>query len=138
VKLGSRPTILCATGIAAACLLGVAPLTGQTASDQKPLMVEDVFKNVQVLKGTPVTEFMATMGLFSASLGFHCTNCHTAESLGNWTKHADDVPTKRTARRMIRMVETRGRGPLERVIGRPRRTLAANFPASPAAANSLN
>jgi photosynthetic reaction center cytochrome c subunit len=106
VKLGSRPTILCARGIATACLLGVAPLTGQTASDQKPLMVEDVFKNVQVLKGIPVTEFMATMGFFSASLGFNCTNCHTEGSLGNWTKYADDVPAKRTARRMIRMVET--------------------------------
>jgi photosynthetic reaction center cytochrome c subunit len=46
------------------------------------------------------------MGFFSASLGFNCTNCHTAESLGNWTKYADDVPAKRTARRMIRMVET--------------------------------
>ena len=102
MKLGSRQTILCATGFATAWLLGVAPLTGQTEPDQKPLMVEDVFENVQVLKAIPVTEFMATIGFFSASLGFNCTNCHTA-------KYADDMPTKQTARRMIQMVDTSDR-----------------------------
>jgi hypothetical protein len=34
-----------------------------------PVMVEDVFKNVQALKGITVDEFMGTMGLMSASLG---------------------------------------------------------------------
>ena len=109
MQLGSRQTILCATGFATAWLLGVAPLTGQTEPDQKPLMVEDVFENVQVLKAIPVTEFMTTIGFFSASFGFNCTNCHTAESLGNWTKYADDVPAKQTARRMIQMVDTSDR-----------------------------
>ena len=32
-------------------------------------MAEQVFKNVQVLKGIPVNEFMGTMGVFSAALG---------------------------------------------------------------------
>src|SRR5689334_23318412 len=32
------------------------------APGEKPLMVEDVFKNVQVLKGLPVNQFMETMG----------------------------------------------------------------------------
>src|SRR5437867_8714539 len=31
-------------------------------------MSEEAFKNVQVLKGIPVDEFMGTMGLFSAAL----------------------------------------------------------------------
>ena len=87
----------------AACLLGVASANGQ-APEQKPLMVEDVFKNVQVLKGIPVNQFMQTMGFFSASLGLNCTYCHVAESLANWEKFAEDVPLKRTARRMILMV----------------------------------
>ena len=91
------------TALIAACLSSIAPAFAQPAPD-KPLMVEDVFKNVQVLKGIPVTEFMATMGFFSASLGYNCTNCHTADSLGNWAKYADDIPAKRTARRMIQMV----------------------------------
>lgn len=94
-------------GIVAAglvCLLGPVPAHGQTASQDKPLMAEEVFKNVQVLKGIPVDQFMDTMGFFSAALGYNCTNCHGEGVLGNWDKYADDVPLKRTARRMIQMV----------------------------------
>ena len=40
------------------------------------ILAEEVFKNVQVLKGIPVDEFMETMGFFSASLGLNCTSCH--------------------------------------------------------------
>jgi outer membrane lipoprotein-sorting protein len=47
---------------------------------------------------------MATMGFFSASLGETCTDCHSAESGGNWDKYADDNPHKETARRMIGMM----------------------------------
>src|SRR5438045_1554456 len=103
MKSGSRRMML-GIGTALVCLLSVVPARGQAAPEQKPLMVEDVFKNVQVLKGIPVNEFMETMGFFSASLGLNCTYCHTAESHGNWAKFADDVPLKRTARRMILMV----------------------------------
>ncbi len=67
-------------------------------------MAEDVFKNVQVLKGIPVDQFMGTMGFFSASLGLNCTDCHVDESGGNWAKYADDNSLKQTTRRMIRMV----------------------------------
>jgi hypothetical protein len=89
------------------CLLpGWLPASGQTAAQQKPLMAEDVFTNVQVLKGIPVNQFMETMGFFSAALGYNCTNCHGDEVLGNWAKYADDVPVKRTARRMVEVVNT--------------------------------
>jgi photosynthetic reaction center cytochrome c subunit len=67
-------------------------------------MAEEVFKNVQVLKGIPVDQFMGTMGFFSASLGLNCTDCHVDESGGNWAKYADDNSLKQTTRRMIRMV----------------------------------
>ena len=70
----------------------------------KPAMAEQAFKNVRVLKGIPVDQFMATMGFFSASLGETCTDCHSAESGGNWAKYADDNPRKETARRMIGMM----------------------------------
>lgn len=88
------------------CLLPGWPASGQTAAQQKPLMAEDVFKNVQVLKGIPVNQFMETMGFFSAALGYNCTNCHGDEVLGNWAKYADDTPVKRTARRMVEVVTT--------------------------------
>ena len=74
----------------------------QTA--QKPLMAEEVFKNVQILKGIPVNQFMDTMGFFAASLGLNCVYCHVSESLENWDRFADDVPRKRMARSMIQMV----------------------------------
>jgi hypothetical protein len=67
-------------------------------------MAEQAFKNVRVLKGIPVDQFMATMGFFSASLGETCTDCHSAESGGSWDKYADDNPRKETARRMIGMM----------------------------------
>jgi photosynthetic reaction center cytochrome c subunit len=85
-------------------VLGVAAASGQTAPQQKPQVAEDVFKNVQVLKGISVNEFMGTMGFFSASLSLNCTDCHVSDSSGDWGKYADDTPLKRTARRMILMV----------------------------------
>jgi photosynthetic reaction center cytochrome c subunit len=83
-----------------ACLLIVAAANGQ----ERPMLAEQAFKNVRVLKGIPVDQFMATMGFFSASLGETCTDCHSAESGGSWEKYADDNPRKETARRMIGMM----------------------------------
>jgi outer membrane lipoprotein-sorting protein len=103
MKLGSKRFIAHALGTAVACLLAAAPAMGQ-APQEKTLMVEDVFKNVQVLKGIPVNQFMDTMGFFSAAIGENCTGCHVAESLQDQSKFADDVPRKRMARNMILMV----------------------------------
>jgi photosynthetic reaction center cytochrome c subunit len=86
------------------CLMTIAPAAGQQATAEKPQMVEDVFKNVQVLKGIPANRFMDTMGFFAAALGLNCTGCHVPESLQDWTKFADDTPRKRMARQMIVMV----------------------------------
>jgi photosynthetic reaction center cytochrome c subunit len=88
----------------AACFGGWQNLAGQGVPGDKQPIAEDVFKNVQVLKGIPVSEFMATMGFFAASLGLNCVYCHVPESLQDWKKFADDVPRKRVARSMIQMV----------------------------------
>jgi len=85
-------------------LLSSAIASGQPRPEQRTQMVDQVFKNVRVLKGIPVNEFMATMGFFSASLGANCTFCHVQESGGNWDRYADDNGNKQTARRMIGMV----------------------------------
>lgn len=90
-------------------LLISSAASGQPA-DQRSQMSEDVFKNVQVLRGIPVNEFMDTMGFFSAALGLNCTGCHVAESLQDLDKFAEDVPHKRTARRMISMVQSMNKG----------------------------
>ena len=68
---------------------------------QSQLLAENVFKNVTVLRGIPVDEFMGTMGVFSAALGFSCEDCHTASS-NDWANYAKDVsPRKQMARRMV-------------------------------------
>jgi len=91
-------------GIFVMCLLMVVRASGQAVPAPKPQMSEDVFKNVQVLRGIPVDEFMGTMGFFAASLGLNCVDCHTIESLDDWAKFGDDTPRKNTARRMVLMV----------------------------------
>jgi hypothetical protein len=85
-------------------LAGAAAWLGTAlAQSQKPPTAEDVFKNIQVLKGIPVDEFMGTMGLFSAALTVCCGDCHTGAGTSN-PKWEDDPPRKRTARRMVQMV----------------------------------
>jgi outer membrane lipoprotein-sorting protein len=76
---------------------------GPQASQPQPL-AEEVFKNVQMLRGIPVDEFMDTMGFFSAATGLNCQDCHVGQSGGDWTKYADETPRKQTARRMMAMV----------------------------------
>src|SRR5205807_8771852 len=71
-----------------------------TLLGQKPQVAEDVFKNIQVLKGVPVDEFMSTMGIFSAALGMSCEDCHASND-SKWENYAlDTSPRKQTARRM--------------------------------------
>jgi hypothetical protein len=76
----------------------------QTTPAQRPPMAEEVFKNVQVLKGIPADEFMNTMGVFSAALGMSCEDCHAAND-SKWENYAIDTsPKKRMARRMVQMM----------------------------------
>src|SRR3984893_8787731 len=101
---GSGRRLIALAAALLVCLITIAPAAGQQATAEKPQMVEDVFKNVQVLKGIPVNQFMDTMGFFAAALGLNCAGCHVAESLQDWDKFADDIPRKRMARVMIQMV----------------------------------
>jgi hypothetical protein len=89
------------------CLLGISSAQSQavkTGTDSKTQLSEDAFRNIQVLRGIPVNEFMGTMGFFSASLSMNCTDCHVTESAGDWNRYADDTPLKQTARRMVVMM----------------------------------
>ncbi len=95
-------------GTACVWLAAAALVSGQAAAapGQAPnqLLAENVFKNVTVLRGIPVDEFMGTMGVFSAALGFSCEDCHTASS-NDWANYAKDVsPRKQMARRMVAMM----------------------------------
>ena len=82
----------------------IAFAQGQTKAGPAPNQMSEVaFKNIQVLKGIPVDEFMGTMGLFSAALSYCCKDCHTGAGTST-PKWEDDPPKKNTARRMAQMV----------------------------------
>ena len=100
----SRRTVLGATAIAVVWLVAAVLVAGQAGPQPRPPMAEDVFKNIRVLKGIPVDEFMGTMGVFSAALGISCADCH-ADSDTSWENYAlDTIPKKVTARRMVQMM----------------------------------
>ena len=67
--------------------------------DDKP--VEQVRKNIQVLKGLPSSQLLPVMHFMRTSLGVRCDYCHVAENGKYWM---DDKPAKQTARRMLEMV----------------------------------
>src|ERR1700687_6180753 len=96
------------------CFFGVVLAFGQ-AAPQRPAQpppaqsqaaeqkAEDVFKNIQVLRGISVKEFMDTMGCFADSTCLNCADCHVSEE--DWEAYAkDDREPKRTARRMVLMM----------------------------------
>ena len=104
MRLRSGRTILAASGIAVAGLIG-GLTAAQTAPQEKPLLAEQVFKNVQVLRGIPVDDFLGTMGIMAAALQFDCSDCHVAAGTEqvDW---AADTPRKQMARVMVTMVAT--------------------------------
>src|SRR5579871_3133261 len=86
-----------ALAVIAFCLLNGSPASAQPAP-AKQLMSEQAFKNVTVLKGIPVDEFMNTMGFISAATNYNCIDCHVAAKVdGDWSTYAQDTPRKQTA-----------------------------------------
>jgi photosynthetic reaction center cytochrome c subunit len=84
-------------------LLGSAFAPPQTTPPGADGTSDRVFKNVQVMKGIPVDDFMGTMGIMCAALGFDCSDCHN----GAGTEKVDwaaDTPKKVRARKMVQMM----------------------------------
>jgi photosynthetic reaction center cytochrome c subunit len=103
MQLDLRKSIMTAVGASFACVFTAALMYGQAEPAQKPPLAEEVFKNIQVLRGVPVNQFMEEMGFISASLGESCEYCHVLENTG-WDTYAKDTDRKQTARRMVIMM----------------------------------
>ncbi len=90
------------------CVTSIAVLARQAtpaAPAETPPMAETVFKNVLVLKGIPVDEFIDTMGMFAAATAKDCTGCHSPEILdGRAEAFAIPTPMIQKARMMIGMM----------------------------------
>ena len=104
MRLRSGRMFLATAAIAMAALIG-GLTTARTAAQDKPLLAEQVFKNIQVLRGIPVDDFLGTMGIMAAALQFDCSDCHVAAGTEkvDW---AADTPRKQMARVMVTMVAT--------------------------------
>jgi photosynthetic reaction center cytochrome c subunit len=116
----SKAAIFTVATVAVAWLVSIAFATGtmptlhaqQPSSSQvaaatpaTPQMSDKVFKNVQVLKGITVDEFMGTMGVYTTSLSLCCGNCHVGAGTSNPKWEDDSNPRKRMARTMTQMVQ---------------------------------
>jgi len=77
---------------------GQAPT--QQSEEMKP--AEQVFKNIQVLKGMPAAELQGTMSFIASSLDVDCDYCHRQDKEGTFA--SDAAPQKSRAREMILMV----------------------------------
>jgi len=64
------------------------------------------FKNVttSTLKELTVDDFIASMGVISAALGYDCADCHPGAGTDARDFAIDTIPQKKTARKMIEMV----------------------------------
>jgi photosynthetic reaction center cytochrome c subunit len=71
------------------------------APETKPLpkTAEQVYKNIQVLKGIPSDQLIPAMQFITASLGVQCDFCHVEHAFDK-----DDKENKQTARKMMRMM----------------------------------
>jgi photosynthetic reaction center cytochrome c subunit len=76
------------------------PSTGiEAAGSAAPKAAEQVYKNIQVLKGVPADQLIPAMQFITASLGVQCDFCHLENAF-----EKDDKETKQKARKMIRMM----------------------------------
>jgi hypothetical protein len=71
----------------------------QIPPGKENLPAEQVFRNIQILKGKPASRLPGVMKSLNRLLGVQCTHCHLA---GAWEK--EEPEAKRTARRMFKMV----------------------------------
>src|SRR5437762_773242 len=114
MTVGSARMLTCASAVAVIAVAGVAPHAvgtssaysaggGQEGATTAPLLAEQAFKNIQALRGISAADFMGTMGIMTAALGFDCSECHIAAGTDkvDW---AADTPRKVIARRMVNMV----------------------------------
>ena len=89
------------------CWFGATPYAqGQAQAPASVPTSDQVFKNIQVLKGIPVDQFMDAMGMFSSSLGYDCSSCHAQEIHTDRAAFATTTPLITRARQMIAMMNS--------------------------------
>jgi photosynthetic reaction center cytochrome c subunit len=75
------------------------PAAPQSSAGESAKTAEQVYKNIEVLKGVPAGQVIPAMQFITASLGVECTFCHVE---GHFEK--DDKKPKQVARNMMQMM----------------------------------
>lgn len=108
---------LLAAGLMFVCVLAVA--TTRTSAQDPPPAGGQVapLQNLQVLpKEMTRPEVTALMRTFTAALGVQCTHCHVGTPQ---ERFKDDLPTKATARKMLKMLTAINADPIGVKPGEP-------------------
>src|ERR1051325_11454502 len=100
MKFWSNGQMISAARIGAIWVIALSLVSGPAESQERPKLSDEIFKNIQVLKGIPVDDFLQTMGIMSGALGYDCSACHVGAGTDN-VNWAADTPAKVTARRMV-------------------------------------
>ena len=85
--------------ILVAIISGALVVRAQDGPNTESKKAEEVYKNIQVLRGVPASDITQTMHLMEAETGMDCTYCHVE---GAFDK--DDKAPKATARKMVVMM----------------------------------
>ena len=72
-------------------------------------MAENVYLDIQVLKGIPVDQFNDTMGMFSSALLLDCVGCHDPKITSDPKAFATPTPRIQRARQMVVMMNALNR-----------------------------
>jgi photosynthetic reaction center cytochrome c subunit len=72
--------------------------TQQSSNGEAGKTAEQVYKNIEVLKGVPAGQVIPAMQFITASLGVQCTFCHVEDHFDK-----DDKKSKQVAREMMQM-----------------------------------
>ena len=104
MMFGRTRPVFWATVAAMVCLLGIASARVSAQAAPAPQITDNVFRNIQVLKGIPVDTFFDVMGMFASSMGEDCTFCHASSAATNRADFALSTPRIQRARAMIGMM----------------------------------
>jgi photosynthetic reaction center cytochrome c subunit len=100
---GKRTLVVGPIAFLALCGFVIRGATAQSATpqaaDAEPKKAEELFKNIQALKGIPADQVIPGMQFITASLGVECEFCHVQGAM-----EKDDKKPKQTARKMMDMM----------------------------------
>src|SRR4026207_1843910 len=102
----TRPVLAWLASASARSLLVASSVRLSAQQATTPQLTEQVFRNIQVLKGIPIDTFFDVMGMFASSMGEDCTFCHLKQSVFDHNAFGEETPRIRRARQMIAMMNT--------------------------------